>query len=125
MMTSTRRAARVLGAIAAGGLCLSAEKDRNQAFVFIKPHANTLPTQKLVSKTLADKGVAVSSEGELTGEQIDHGMLIDQVCREQWKAHRSGRLSHGTAPPLTALLCYRVKSYPPQTEGHACPSGEV
>ena len=51
---------------------------KNSAFVFIKPHANTAKTQALVSSTLAAKGINVISHGELTGEQIDKGMLIDQ-----------------------------------------------
>jgi hypothetical protein len=51
---------------------------KNQAFVFIKPHANTKAVQELVSKTLKSKGIVVTTEGELTGEEIDKGMLIDQ-----------------------------------------------
>lgn len=52
--------------------------EKNSAFVFIKPHANTPKTQKLVASMLKEKGVTITSEGELTGEQIDHDMLIDQ-----------------------------------------------
>jgi hypothetical protein len=44
---------------------------KNSAFVFIKPHANTPATQKLVADTFDSKGIKVLSEGELTGEQID------------------------------------------------------
>lgn len=44
---------------------------KNTAFVFIKPHANTLSTQHLVSETFKKKGIKVLSQGELTGEQID------------------------------------------------------
>ena len=51
---------------------------RNYAFVFIKPHANTGQTRKLVSSTLKDRGVQVLSEGEITAEQIDSNMYIDQ-----------------------------------------------
>jgi len=50
----------------------------NTAFVFIKPHANTASVQALVSATLASKNITVLSEGELTAEEIDSGMLIDQ-----------------------------------------------
>jgi hypothetical protein len=50
----------------------------NHAFVFIKPHANTPATQALVSAMLVEKGLSVLSEGELTAEQIDAGMHIDQ-----------------------------------------------
>jgi len=40
----------------------------NQAFVFIKPHANTRAVQDLVSSTLISKGFVITSEGELTGK---------------------------------------------------------
>lgn len=50
----------------------------NSAFVFIKPHANTPSTQKLVADTFKKKGIKIVQEGELTGEQIDEGKLIDQ-----------------------------------------------
>jgi hypothetical protein len=53
-------------------------EDDNLAFVFIKPHANTPATQALVTAMLAEKGVSVLSDGELTAEQIDAGMHIDQ-----------------------------------------------
>jgi hypothetical protein len=50
---------------------------KNQAFVFIKPHANTAATRALVKKTFAAKGVKVVSEGEISGEKIDKaGRLI-------------------------------------------------
>jgi hypothetical protein len=44
---------------------------KNSAFVFIKPHANTPDTQRLVADTFKSKGIKVLTEGELTGEQID------------------------------------------------------
>jgi hypothetical protein len=52
--------------------------ERNSAFVFIKPHANTPQAQSLVKSTLTSKGIRIEQEGELTAEQIDKGMLIDQ-----------------------------------------------
>ena len=55
-------------------------KTMNSAFVFIKPHANTAPTQALVKEKLAASNINILSEGELTAEQIDAGRLIDQVC---------------------------------------------
>ncbi len=59
--------------------CAAADStNRNSAFVFIKPHANTASTQKLVKSTLLSKGIHIEQEGELTAEQIDRGMLIDQ-----------------------------------------------
>lgn len=51
---------------------------KNEAFVFIKPQANTAKTQALVSQTLKNKGVVITKEGELTADQIEKGMLIDQ-----------------------------------------------
>mmetsp|Transcript_3111 Transcript_3111/g.4797 ORF Transcript_3111/g.4797 Transcript_3111/m.4797 type:complete len:325 (+) Transcript_3111:66-1040(+) len=53
-------------------------ESRNSAFVFIKPHANTPKTQQLVSRSFSTQGIRVLEEGELTGEQIDQGRLIDQ-----------------------------------------------
>ena len=54
------------------------KKLSNSAFVFVKPHANTTATQKLVKDSFAAKGIKVVAEGELTAEQIDQGLLIDQ-----------------------------------------------
>lgn len=50
----------------------------NVAFVFIKPHANTAASEALVKEVFAANGVEILSEGRLTGEEIDAGMLIDQ-----------------------------------------------
>ena len=50
----------------------------NSAFVFIKPHANTPATQEMVKADFASRGIEIVAEGELTGEEIDAGMLIDQ-----------------------------------------------
>ena len=52
--------------------------DKNSAFVFIKPHANTAAAQDVVKKALTAKGISITAEGELTAAQIDKGMLIDQ-----------------------------------------------
>lgn len=51
---------------------------RNSAFVFIKPHANTSATQKLVLDTFKKTGINVAAHGELTAEKIDADKLIDQ-----------------------------------------------
>ena len=66
-------------AAAVGGMTFAAAaaEDRNQAFVFIKPHANTKAVQKLVQKTLGAKGISIQKEGEITAAEIDKGMLID------------------------------------------------
>lgn len=63
---------------------------KNSAFVFIKPHANTPSTQRLVTDTFKQRGIKVLSEGELTGEQIDEVMapfmmLLDGV--RSWVHH--------------------------------------
>lgn len=56
----------------------SCDSTKNSAFVFIKPHANTNNAQNLVKRSFTSKGIKVLEEGELTGEQIDAGKLIDQ-----------------------------------------------
>ena len=48
--------------------------EKNAAFVFIKPHANTTAAQSLVQNTLKARGITIKSEGELTADQIDKGM---------------------------------------------------
>jgi hypothetical protein len=53
-------------------------EEKNVAYVFIKPHANSAKSQELVSNTLLSKGIKIVQEGEFTGEQIDAGMHIDQ-----------------------------------------------
>lgn len=74
-----------LGAAGAGGLGLAYyltrptdEKVRNQAFVFVKPHAVTPATNQLVRETLVSKGIKIKSEGDLTSDVIDKKKLIDQ-----------------------------------------------
>jgi len=54
------------------------ETPKNSAFVFIKPHANTKAVQELVTKVFKDNAITIVKEGELTGEEIDAGKLIDQ-----------------------------------------------
>ncbi len=51
---------------------------KNSAFVFVKPHANTEATQKMVREKLAGKGVEIISEGDIDGKTIDEKKLIDQ-----------------------------------------------
>jgi len=50
---------------------------KNQAFVFIKPHAVTDAVKALVSERFSKDGFSIVSQGELTGPQIDEGKLID------------------------------------------------
>jgi hypothetical protein len=77
---------RAAGILASGALSVTlgvaftagGDEKKNSAFVFVKPHANTQAAQALVKKTLGERGITIKSEGELTAEQIDKGMLIDQ-----------------------------------------------
>jgi nucleoside diphosphate kinase len=50
----------------------------NQAFVFIKPHANTTKVQEVVKSGLESKGIKILAEGEIKGSVIDSDKLIDQ-----------------------------------------------
>jgi hypothetical protein len=51
---------------------------KNSAFVFIKPHANTILTQKLVRDKLLSSGCTILSESDIDGPTIDKNKLIDQ-----------------------------------------------
>lgn len=53
-------------------------KPKNSAFVFVKPHAVTPQTSKLVRESLQAKGLKITSEGDLSSEVIDEKKLIDQ-----------------------------------------------
>jgi nucleoside diphosphate kinase len=50
----------------------------NSAFVFIKPHAVNDNVKKVVSAGLQEHGLSIVTEGTLSAEQIDKGMLIDK-----------------------------------------------
>lgn len=50
----------------------------NSAFVFIKPHANTEATQKMVREKLGEAGITILSESDVDGKTIDEKKLIDQ-----------------------------------------------
>jgi len=50
----------------------------NNAFVFIKPHANTPAVRKLVEAEFEKRGINVTKQGEITGEEIDKNLFIDQ-----------------------------------------------
>jgi len=50
---------------------------KNQAFVFVKPHAVTEKAVALVKEGFAAKGITVVEEGVLTGPVIDEKKLID------------------------------------------------
>jgi hypothetical protein len=51
---------------------------KNSAFVFVKPHANTPATQKLVQEKLTAAGCTILSEMDIDGQTIDKQKLIDQ-----------------------------------------------
>lgn len=51
---------------------------KNQAFVFVKPHAATDKVTNFVKKELEAKGLKVLSEGEIKSDEIDQKKLIDQ-----------------------------------------------
>ena len=50
----------------------------NEAFVFIKPHANNKAVQDLVRSKVGEKGIEIVSEGEINGATIDSNGFIDQ-----------------------------------------------
>lgn len=51
---------------------------KNQAFVFVKPHAATDKVAAVVKKGLEGKGIKVLSEGDISSKEIDEKKLIDQ-----------------------------------------------
>jgi len=51
---------------------------KNSAFVFVKPHANTEATQKMVRDKLLSNGIEILSEKDIDGSTIDEKKLIDQ-----------------------------------------------
>lgn len=55
-----------------------AEPVKNQAFVFVKPHAVTPKVNQTVADGLRAKGLKITAEGDLTSEVIDQKKLIDQ-----------------------------------------------
>jgi hypothetical protein len=65
-------------AAASAATCADPNALLNSAFVFVKPHANTVPTQELVRKTLISKGITIVAEGDISAEEIDQKKLIDQ-----------------------------------------------
>ena len=51
---------------------------KNSALIFIKPHANTEPTRKLVVDKISAAGCTIVAEGSISGTEIDELKLIDQ-----------------------------------------------
>jgi nucleoside diphosphate kinase len=50
---------------------------KNQAFVFIKPHAVTDKVKALATKTFDSMGLVIKGEGKIDGATIDNDKLID------------------------------------------------
>ena len=57
---------------------LKVSDNKNFAFVFVKPHANTPETRSLVEETFRTNGVNIIADGEIKAEDIDKDFLIDQ-----------------------------------------------
>ena len=51
---------------------------QNSAFVFVKPHANTLQVQDLVRSKLQEVGITILGESSISGDEIDDKQLIDK-----------------------------------------------
>ena len=61
------------------GKCSKSDEELlNSAFVFVKPHANTEATQKMVREKLIEAGITILSESDVEGTTIDEKKLIDQ-----------------------------------------------
>merc|ERR1712187_95005 len=52
-------------------------KPKNEAFVFVKPHAVNEKVVELVKAKLADAQITVTGDGSISAEQIDADKLID------------------------------------------------
>lgn len=63
---------------AADESCAASGEPLNSAFVFVKPHANTEATRKMVVDKLKKAGLTILSESEINGVEIDEKALIDQ-----------------------------------------------
>lgn len=84
MAAAPQMAAAAFGAVGLGAFIYSQVNSapvvapKNQAFVFVKPHAVTDKVNALVRQDLEAKGIKVLAEGELSSETIDKEKLIDQ-----------------------------------------------
>lgn len=50
---------------------------KNSAFIFVKPHANTEVGRQVAKDFFAAKGLTITAEGTITGEEVEEKMLID------------------------------------------------
>jgi len=48
------------------------------AFVFAKPHANTPAVVELIKQKFDEMSIAITSEGDISGKEIDENKFIDQ-----------------------------------------------
>lgn len=48
------------------------------AFVFAKPHANTPAVVELIKQKFDEVGISITSEGDISGKEIDDNKFIDQ-----------------------------------------------
>lgn len=72
---------KIPSCLTGGANTCSADDDTellNSAFVFVKPHANTKATQKMVRQKLTEAGITILSESDVEGTTIDEKKLIDQ-----------------------------------------------
>lgn len=87
-LRSAKYATAAIGAVGVGLLAIQLNNNNNiaacapgertnTAFVFIKPHAVTENAKAMVESGLQAQGLKIVSQGALSAEQIDEGMLID------------------------------------------------
>ena len=60
------------------GLIPDDPAEKNTAFVFAKPHANTPAVLEVIRTKFAEQGIKVLKEGVVTGEEIESKGFIDQ-----------------------------------------------
>ena len=60
------------------GLTSDDPAEKNTAFVFAKPHANTPAVLEVIRTKFAEQGIKVLKEGVVTGEEIESKGIIDQ-----------------------------------------------
>ena len=81
LVMASLRVIGVAGGLAAVGWYVYRQRSgplKNQAFVFVKPNADTHAVNSLVRDKLKAKGIKIRGEGEFTSDVIDEKKLIDQ-----------------------------------------------
>ena len=101
---------------AIAGVSGSRPSGKQQAFVFIKPHAVTETTKVLAKDHFKKNGILVYKEGTLTGPVIERDKVAhpcsSRVCARPWTWTCPHPLSIPTQPPR----------YAPSTPRAPCPS---